>query len=134
MRGFCGSGMVGCSGVQVFGSSGGQAWMYLSRMARLRVALHRCDPVPSIGEGRRGCSCDCETATMGAMMSLSTGIQVLLAAAALAAVALPTSDGAARRDEPWDVPPLKEAFQGRFLIGTALNYPALQGRAPMDVA
>jgi endo-1,4-beta-xylanase len=32
------------------------------------------------------------------------------------------------------VPPLKKAFQGKFLIGTALNYPALLGQAPMDVA
>lgn len=30
--------------------------------------------------------------------------------------------------------PLKDAFRGKFLIGTALDYPALQGRAPMDVA
>ena len=37
-------------------------------------------------------------------------------------------------DAPWDVTPLKTAFEGNFLIGTALDYPALQGRAPMDVA
>ncbi len=34
---------------------------------------------------------------------------------------------------PWNVPPLKNAYKGAFLIGTALNYPALQGRAPMDI-
>jgi endo-1,4-beta-xylanase len=38
------------------------------------------------------------------------------------------------KNEPWDVPPLKNAYRGKFLIGTALNYPALQGKAPMDVA
>lgn len=32
------------------------------------------------------------------------------------------------------VSPLKDAFKGQFLIGTALDYPALRGRAPMDVA
>ncbi len=37
-------------------------------------------------------------------------------------------------DVPGNVPPLKAAFEGKFLIGTTLNYPALQGRAPMDVA
>src|SRR6185436_18185607 len=67
-------------------------------------------------------------------MSTRTGCLALLAAAALAAVALPTPSGARSREEPWDVPPLKEAFRGKFLIGTALNYPALQGKAPMDVA
>jgi hypothetical protein len=40
----------------------------------------------------------------------------------------------AQNDVPWNVPPLKDAFKGKFLIGTALNYPALQGKAPMDVA
>ncbi|KAH0534182.1 hypothetical protein FGG08_007229 [Glutinoglossum americanum] len=32
------------------------------------------------------------------------------------------------------VPPLKDAFKGKFLIGTALNYPALRGEAPLDLA
>lgn len=32
------------------------------------------------------------------------------------------------------VPPLKNAYKGKFLIGTALDYPALQGNAPRDVA
>jgi endo-1,4-beta-xylanase len=32
------------------------------------------------------------------------------------------------------VPPLKNAYKGKFLIGTTLNYPALQGRAPRDIA
>lgn len=31
------------------------------------------------------------------------------------------------------VAPLKDAFKGQFLIGTTLDYPALQGRAPLDV-
>jgi len=34
---------------------------------------------------------------------------------------------------PLKAPPLKTAYKGKFLIGTVLNYPALQGRAPMDV-
>ena len=33
-----------------------------------------------------------------------------------------------------NVPPLKDAFKGKFLIGNALDYPALRGKAPMDVA
>lgn len=33
-----------------------------------------------------------------------------------------------------DVMPLKEAFKGRFLIGSALNYPELQGKNPERVA
>ena len=32
------------------------------------------------------------------------------------------------------VPPLKNAYKGKFLIGTVLDYPALQGKSPMDVA
>ena len=32
-----------------------------------------------------------------------------------------------------DVPPLKNAYKGKFLLGSVLNYPALQGKAPMDV-
>jgi endo-1,4-beta-xylanase len=49
--------------------------------------------------------------------------------------AMPTTPGTAQtNNEPWNAPPLKNAFRGKFLIGTALNYPALQGRAPMDVA
>jgi len=31
------------------------------------------------------------------------------------------------------VTPLKDAYKGKFLIGTALDYPALQGKAPLDV-
>jgi endo-1,4-beta-xylanase len=40
----------------------------------------------------------------------------------------PSSQG-----EPWSAPSLREAFQGKFLLGTILNYPALRGSAPMDV-
>ncbi len=32
-----------------------------------------------------------------------------------------------------DVQPLKSAFKAKFLLGTALNYPAPQGKAPLDV-
>ncbi len=32
------------------------------------------------------------------------------------------------------ITPLKDAFKGQFLIGTILDYAALQGRAPMNVA
>ena len=58
--------------------------------------------------------------------------------ASLVAVGLITltafSSGADQKPkEPWDVTPLKNAFKGKFLIGTALDYPALQGRAPVDV-
>lgn len=31
-------------------------------------------------------------------------------------------------------PPLKDAYRGKFLIGTVLNYPALQGQAPLDIS
>src|SRR4051794_3544972 len=56
-----------------------------------------------------------------------------LHAAALTA-ATPLTSVHAHDRAPRDVPPLKDAFNGKFLIGTALNYPALQGKAPMDVA
>jgi endo-1,4-beta-xylanase len=55
-------------------------------------------------------------------------------AAALAAVAALAAAAPPQSHEPWEVPPLKQAFKGKFLIGTALNYPALLGQAPMDVA
>lgn len=32
-----------------------------------------------------------------------------------------------------NVPPLKNAYRGKFLLGAVLNYPALQGKSPMDV-
>src|SRR5262249_10084377 len=62
------------------------------------------------------------------------GLSVLLAAAALTTSAALSAGGGQRPDEPWNVPPLKDAFKRKFLIGTALNYPALLGQAPMDVA
>lgn len=37
-------------------------------------------------------------------------------------------------NETSKVSPLKNAFRGKFLIGTALNYTALQGKSPMDIA
>src|SRR4051812_21389559 len=44
------------------------------------------------------------------------------------------SSAAQEKKAPRDITPLKDAFKGKFLIGTALNYPALQGKAPMDLA
>ena len=59
-------------------------------------------------------------------------LMVFVMAAGLAALG---ARAAARPpDEPWNVAPLKGAYKGKFLIGAALNYPALMGRAPMDVA
>jgi endo-1,4-beta-xylanase len=55
-------------------------------------------------------------------------------AAALTAWAVLAAAKPQQGSEPWDVPPLKDAYRGKFLIGTALNYPALLGQAPMDVA
>jgi endo-1,4-beta-xylanase len=62
------------------------------------------------------------------------GISVLPVAAVLTVLAAFAAAGPQRNKEPWDVRPLKDAFKGKFLIGTALNYPALLGQAPMDVA
>ncbi len=53
---------------------------------------------------------------------------------ALGLAALGARAAARPSDEPWNVAPLKDAYKGKFLIGTALNYPALMGLAPMDVA
>lgn len=66
-------------------------------------------------------------------MNTRTSRRAFLQSAALAAMA-PLTSVRAQPHSPWDVPPLKDAFRGKFLIGTALNYPALQGKAPMDVA
>jgi endo-1,4-beta-xylanase len=65
-------------------------------------------------------------------MSTRTTRRAFLASAALASAA-PLAAGDAQQKAPWEVPPLKEAFKGTFLIGTALNYLALQGKAPMDL-
>lgn len=62
------------------------------------------------------------------------GLEMLFAATVLTATAAIASAGQQGNGEPWDVRPLKDAFKGKFLIGTALNYPALLGQAPMDVA
>lgn len=35
---------------------------------------------------------------------------------------------------PDSVPPLKNAFKGKFLVGTELDYPALQGNDPLSVS
>ena len=44
-----------------------------------------------------------------------------------------TSNTVLQKNALWNVPPLKNAYKGWFLIGTVLNYPALQGQSPMDV-
>jgi endo-1,4-beta-xylanase len=65
-----------------------------------------------------------------------TGWRVLAGAAALACgIAALGAAGAERNpaEAPRKVPPLKRAFRGKLLIGTAVNYPALQGRAPMEL-
>src|SRR4051812_9770139 len=66
-------------------------------------------------------------------MTTQVSRRSFLHAAALTAVA-PLTSVHAQQHAPWDVPALKDEFKGKFLIGTALNYPALQGKAPMDVA
>lgn len=55
---------------------------------------------------------------------------------AVAAAVLLTVSAAAVPDksELWEVRPIRDAFRGKLLIGTALSTSALLGRAPMDVA
>ncbi len=48
------------------------------------------------------------------------------------AMLLPSSD-APQKNAPGNALPLKNAYKDKILVGTALNYPALQGRSPMDV-
>ena len=67
-------------------------------------------------------------------MRMQTGLSATLAAVALMAVASSTPGDARQQKTPWNIPPLKAVFKNKFLIGTALNYSALQGEAPMDVA
>src|SRR5438552_15214116 len=67
-------------------------------------------------------------------MNTRTNRCAFLAGTATLAVTPRAPSDAQQHLAPWDIPPLKEAFKGKFLIGTALNYPALQGKAPMDVA
>src|SRR5579871_4436780 len=55
------------------------------------------------------------------------------AAAALLVAAATAIVGARQISARQDPTPLKEAYKGKFLIGTALNYPALQDQAPNDV-
>jgi endo-1,4-beta-xylanase len=62
------------------------------------------------------------------------GLWVWMAAAALAGVSAMGADVLQGSPEPWEVPPLKNAFEGKFLIGTTLSSAALLGRAPMEVA
>ena len=44
-----------------------------------------------------------------------------------------TSNTVLQKNTLWNGPPLKNAYKGAFLIGAVLNYPALQGHAPMDI-
>jgi GH35 family endo-1,4-beta-xylanase/enterochelin esterase-like enzyme len=44
------------------------------------------------------------------------------------------ADTSAPKSVPWDVPPLKEAFKDKFLIGTALDYWRFQRQASMEIA
>jgi endo-1,4-beta-xylanase len=62
------------------------------------------------------------------------GLWVSMAAAGLAAVVALGAGTPQRSPEPGEMAPLKNAFDGKFLIGTALSAAALQGRAPMEVA
>ena len=55
---------------------------------------------------------------------------VLVALTAVAASAAGPDDGR----EPWNVEPLKGAFKGKFLIGTALDFPATTDSPSIDVA
>ncbi|MBI5834072.1 MAG: endo-1,4-beta-xylanase [Armatimonadetes bacterium] len=62
---------------------------------------------------------------------MNASVPILVAAlAAMAAVA----DDAAPAPRLWsDAPPLRDAFAGQFLIGTAMDWPATVDRAPMSV-
>ncbi len=72
------------------------------------------------------------TAALGAVAAWFAAPEPLAGAQG---IAMQVPSGASeRKSAPWNVPPLKGAFKGKFLIGAALNYPALQGRAPMEVA
>lgn len=66
-------------------------------------------------------------------MNTRVNRRAFLAASAVSAAASLSSGDARQERAPWEVAPLKDAFKGRFLIGTALNTPALQGRAPVDL-
>jgi endo-1,4-beta-xylanase len=55
----------------------------------------------------------------------------LLAASMLAAV---SAAGRQETKEPWDVPPLKDAYKRKFLIGTALDFPPATEKPNTDVA
>ncbi len=66
-------------------------------------------------------------------MKGSIGLSASLVAAGLTALAAFAAGGAQEPKEPWDVTPLKSAFDSKFLIGTALDWPALLGRTPMIV-
>src|SRR5579871_1882228 len=54
--------------------------------------------------------------------------------AAIAALAVGTPCGMVDAEAPGAaVPSLKSAYRGKFLIGTALDIPALEGKAPLDL-
>ena len=76
--------------------------------------------------------CTFVVALLGA---LGAGLTMPVTSADAQGQAIPSASNAAPQENPsQNVPPLKNAFKGKFLIGTALNYPALQGKAPRDVA
>ena len=72
--------------------------------------------------------------TAALLGTVSVGLAVPLTSANAQGNAKPVPAATPQKKAPWDVPPLKNAFQGKFLLGTALNYPALQGKAPMEAA
>ncbi|HEY3283832.1 MAG TPA: endo-1,4-beta-xylanase [Armatimonadota bacterium] len=61
------------------------------------------------------------------------GLGAPISAAVLAALAMLIAATPQER-KPSEAMPLKDAFKGKFLIGTALDFPAFRGRAPEDVA
>jgi endo-1,4-beta-xylanase len=65
-------------------------------------------------------------------MRVYIGVRLAVTLAALTAVL--AAGSAQQKTEARDPRPLKNAFKGKFLIGTTLNYPALRGDAPTDLA
>jgi endo-1,4-beta-xylanase len=53
---------------------------------------------------------------------------------ATSALALATAADPQEKRDPWDVKPLKDAFKGKFLIGTALDFPLPSDKPNTDVA
>ena len=72
--------------------------------------------------------------TMSLLVTVMIWFMSLLTSSAQEKALSATSSAAQKKNAPWNVPSLKNAFKGNFLIGTVLNYPALQGQAPIDMA